>query len=293
MNGNNNSMQSLITPTGELIATDPATLRCRTGAIVADDGMDGFLIRNMGYASFARNGDTIAVRFAPGRLTLAAYTRLAELLEDCRPRRVSISSYCGQWQYEIIPGVQQALERMARLLATARGDGGARFYIAEPRAVSNLPPDHPFAKLIARWRVGGGKLKLTDERDVLEGAIGGRYSIVAVDRQTGQAVFKALGSGYELYDQGWTERFVGQRVDDQPDIAYGRSVANCYRAAIAGNRPQLTDVDAIIRNPKLCRSLHGRYKRLALPLATHNDEALLLSTTLLDHSIDFRSQIQQ
>ncbi|MGI9410719.1 MAG: hypothetical protein ACR2OV_11635 [Hyphomicrobiaceae bacterium] len=293
MHGNNNNMQSLITPTGELIAADPATLRCRTGAIVADDGLAGFLIRNMGYASIGRNGDTIAVRLAPARLTLAAYTRLAELLEESQSRRVSISSYNGEWQYEILPGVHQALERLARLLMTARGDVGPRFYIAEPRAVSNLPPDHPFTKLIARWRVGGGRLKVSDEREVLDGAIGGRYSIIAVDRQTGQAVFKALGPGYELYDQGWTERFVGQRVDDQPDIAYGRSVANCYRAAIAGNKPQLTDVDAIIRNPKLRCSLHGRYKRLALPLATYDDEALLLSTTLLDHSVDFRSQIQQ
>ena len=275
-----------------MIAADPATLRHLTGTIDSDDVVAGFLIRNMGYASFAHSGDTVAVRLAPASLTLAAYTQLAELLEKSRSRRVSLSSYSGEWQYEIFPGAQQALHRVARLLISARGDGGPRSYIAEPRAISSLASDHPFSKLIAKWRAAGGTLSVSDELELLEGAFAGRYSIVTVDRQTGHAIFTTLGSGYALYEHGWTDRFVGQRVDDQPDIAYGRSVANCYRAAIAGDWPQLTDVDAIIRNPKLKCSQHGRYKRLALPLMTRNDEALLLSATLLDDSIDLRSQIQ-
>ena len=286
-------MHHLITPTGELIDANANSLRRRFGAVVANESLVGFLIRNMGYTGFARDGDSVALRIKPSRFTLAAYARLARLVEDASPRRVSLAWHEGGWTYEVLPGVEPALMRISKLLAIARNDGRPQKYITEPRALDNLDRNHPFAELLEVWRETSGQLNVDGYPDLLQGPLLGRYAVMSVDRSTGGVHFQRLGGGYGMYYSGWAERFIGQRVDDQPDIEYGRAVANCNRAAIACRSPQLTDVDAIIFDPKSKRRIRGQYERLSLPIKASNGDVRLLCSTLMNASINMRLQIQE
>jgi len=54
-------MNQLITPIGELIDSDPGTLKRRVGSVVADDSLEGFLVRNMRYIGVGLNGSYASI----------------------------------------------------------------------------------------------------------------------------------------------------------------------------------------------------------------------------------------
>ncbi len=284
-------MHSLITPDGEIISASPDVLRRRFGNVVSDAALAGFAIRNLGYAGVACDRQSLALRITPSRLKLAALQCLHRVLGELAPRRVSISWYDGAWHHEVLPGVVAARSRLGHLIASARKDAGPAKYIVEPRALSSLPMQHPFAELVGLWRAQSNQIDFGAHRHILDGSIAGRYSLIGVERASGQAYFHRIGPGYALYNHGRAERLAGLRVDDQPDIVYGRAVSNCYRVAAASVAPQINDVDTYIVDPAANRVRRGRYQRLALPLPSSENTAWVLSATLLSDSIDLRAQL--
>ncbi len=85
----------------------------------------------------------------------------------------------------------------------------------------------------------------------------------------------------------WLGRTVGHRVEDQPDYAYGKWLAEVYGKVVATRAPSLDDVDAVITWPQQPR-ISYRYRRLVMPFESKRDSTLLLSATVIDPAIDLR-----
>ena len=96
-----------------------------------------------------------------------------------------------------------------------------------------------------------------------------------------------------MYRSGWAANAEGMPVDEQPDFLYGRSVANGWRENLLMNEPHLSDVDAIISDPKDGTQFRGLYSRLTLPVPAPGGGTMLLSASLLDPKINLRVHFQE
>ncbi len=284
-------MQHLITPTGDLIAANPATLRPRLGAVVSQNALVAYAIRNMGYVGFAHDRDSATVRIAPNRTSVAAYRRLYHLLEGLPVRRVSLASFIGGWHYELLPGRDAIFARLSRMMLTARSDGGARRYIAEPRAVDALARHHPQRAVLEAWRETGGELSAVRTPHLFHDTLADRFVIITCAPEPGRLVFAEIGAGLEMYASGWHRVLVGQDIKDQPDIKYARAVAGDWRNDFLSGEPNLMDVDAQVWQRPGADEQRWRYSRLTVPIVTGDGTPALLSVSAPNPDIDFRSEV--
>ncbi len=285
-------MHYLITPTGDLIDADPDALRRRVGAAVSKDALVGFVIRNLGYAGIARHGSSMAVKFAPARLKLRAYTKLTRVVDDAKPKRVSVSWFVAEWNHEIFPSVRAAIRRMSEIQLNTKQDSIERKYIAEPRALDHLNRKHRHFRALEAWREASGQLSIENTPQLFHNLLQGRYVVLVNNADNGRLVFGEIGPGLAMYRTGWQELLAGHDVSLQPDAKYARAVADDWRADLLSDEPRLIDVDANVWQAPDMPELRWRYTRLTLPI-WRSDEKVLLSISAPNADIDFRSEGHQ
>ena len=281
-------MDLLIDKNGKAWDAGSGTLRQLFNCSVSNAALPGFLVRNMGWASLRVTGDAIAIKVTPGRLSSATYLSMAKRVHARKPRRMSLSWFDGGWTHELVPDPTRALERLMSLMV-ARRDMRSSIYLVEPRDLSALESHSPLQDVLDAWRETSGALDIDQMPELFHERVGSCYSVIASDATSGQMTFARLGEGMKMYHTGWTQSFVGEPVENQPDLRYGRSVAASWRAAVLSDEPQLMDVDAIVRDPQEQRESRRQYSRLTLPLRSRSTTQLLLSTTIANHSIDLRA----
>jgi hypothetical protein len=93
------------------------------------------------------------------------------------------------------------------------------------------------------------------------------------------------------YDPTWARRARGVPLQEQPDYRYGSAAATAYKAALHGRHPVCEQVDAVVSKTRGA-NLRLRYTRLILPFEESDGRTRLLSTSLLDPTIDLRSALQ-
>ncbi len=285
-------MRQLITPSGDIVDAQDGIFGHWLDGRVSAPAIPGFLVRNWGFAGIAVKPDAIAIYIAPARVQLDAIARLSRLLADVVPRRVILAWHGSVWAYEFYSSADSVLDRIGHLMRGQLSDGGPQKYIAQPRDIESLPSGHAFCGLLDQWRENCGKITIADQGDLLFGQLKGRFALIREDDGSGKLVFEELGAGLKMYHSGWTRRFVGVDVEDQPDIAYGRAVANCWRGTLLTAEPQLADVDAQVFDPKTQTCERRRYVRLALPVPSSSGRSLL-SATCLDSRVNLRLQLKQ
>ena len=89
----------------------------------------------------------------------------------------------------------------------------------------------------------------------------------------------------------WARRARGVPLHEQPDYRYGSAAATAYKAALHSRQPVCEQVDAIVSKTRGA-NLRLRYMRLILPFEESDGRTCLLSTSLLDPTIDLRSALQ-
>jgi hypothetical protein len=285
-------MRQLITPDGELIGTRRSVIGQAAGSSVATEALPRFLVTNLGYAAIAFERRAVAIHIAPARLKLAAFLRLSRLLSELPPQRIALAWHRSGWVFEIHAGARSALKRISDLMTTEVNSGGSEKYRVHTRPLETLRKDHPFNDLLDAWRETSGRLPTEERSTLLQGRLKGRFAIVSENQSTGKLHFQKLGAGLKMYHAGWTSRFVGAPVEDQPDVVYGRAVANCWRAALSARAPQLADVDAMVFDPKLRLAMRRRYARLVLQVASPEGRQLL-SATCLEPRIDLGLKVEK
>ena len=150
---------------------------------------------------------------------------------------------------------------------------------------------NPFAQIVRFW--SNHQTSLDQERidKVLRGPLQGRYLVVAPAPERGTLIMQHWGDRLGSYDPTWARRARGIPLHEQPDYRYGSAAATAYKAALHSRQPVCEQVDAIVSKTRGA-NLRLRYMRLILPFEESDGGTRLLSTSLLDPTIDLRKALQ-
>lgn len=280
----------LIDRDGLVWDSDAASLRREFGAHCGTQVLVEFLVRNLGFLRFQLIRDTCTIKTAPARLTFKAYATVCRLLEDQPPRRISLSWYDQEWQHRIYGDVNSALSHLLGLTTEARRLDNAN-YLTRKRSLDSLSDDDPLKQVLDLWQETAGSLEIERYPTLFHDLLSGKFVVLDRHADTSRLLFARIGEGLEMYHKGWSKHVIGAPVEDQPDVRYAHSVANCWRNAMIANRPQLHDVDAIVHDPSVGHMYRANYSRLTVPIIDRHGQARLLSTSLTDRSIDLRVEI--
>lgn len=276
----------LIDPTGDLWEANSWQLRQWYGARQSNDGFEDFLIKNIGFVALATSSGSATIRAAPALVTYACFTKVSELITQRMPARVALSWFDASWHHEVRRGAVDGRERLMHLMLEAEGNCSTAYGI-QPRRTDDLAVGNPLANTLELWRERGGCIDIDEQSEPIRTAIGGKYTIVRRDPDRKTIEFAHFGDGIDLYGSGsWKRRLVGCRVDEQPDLEFGRWLADNYLETIFIGNPALGDIDATTTDIAAKRNVRKIYTRLALPILTGKPgEYLLCASTVHDTQI--------
>ena len=274
----------LIDKHGNVLDAASDTIRARFGITKYSNSVERFLIRNSGYIACRLARDSAVVTFAPINISLQACLSVSRLLNDHSPHRIALAWYKDGWHQEMLTGHRAARARLLRIIFDSRSPNTAR-YFSRTCQPDGLADDNSLARLLAFWQLRGQKIDVVNDAQALANCTNGRYLAIARNSDDGSIYFSAMGSGWSIYDESWPERTIGQRVEHQPDLAYGKWVAGCYEHALITNKPHVTDNDVFVTAPFSDKPRRVGYQRLTLPITDRHGRPGLLSATRLDPDI--------
>jgi len=275
---------------------DGGSTRLRTafGAPLAADEFSTYVVKNMGFAAVNIYGRSCEIRIRPGLIKPKTLASLVDWLRARHFDRLITAPFDTHWRYRLHANRDAALRELGELVAAGRqpqpGD-----YLMRPLPGKTLPEVSPMHQalnsLIRNWPM----LSQSVHRDGLWHIIlslQGRYHVVDAEPESQRLKFREIGRGFISYSDDWVSRACGTAIEEQEDPAYGRWVASVYRDVIAAGVPSVCDVDTIMTTPRLGRA-RVRYKRVLLPTRSAAGGFWLLSSSIIDNSIDLRAGLLQ
>jgi len=246
-----------------------------------------YVVRNMGYIAATETGGSVQIRLRPSVVSPTAMSAVLYWLYDQTIERVLISFLDDDWTHALVRTVDEAvkalLERVKFNAADREGD-----FLLQPMPLHDLPDTSPLHAVLAAWSESGGRFNRERLYPLLDRALNGRFVLFENTANSPHVRVKDVGKGLGQSAAFWLSRTKGLRVEDQPDYAYGKWVAEAYRQVLSTREPSLEDVDAVITWPQQPR-ISYRYRRLLVPLKERNSSStLILSATVIDPSVNLR-----
>jgi hypothetical protein len=255
-------------------------------ASLSSEDLRKYVVRNLGFIAITENSGSLRLQLRPAVVSQMALSGLLYWMHDRAVDRVLISYLDGEWSHELVASREEAVRRLlARttfLPADRHGD-----FLSQPRTLHDLTDTSPLRAVLSAWAECNGVYDQERLLPVLQKATNGRFFLVEATTSSPAIMIRDIGTGFTRDAGYWLGRTVGHRVEDQPDYAYGKWLAEIYGKVATSRAPSLDDVDAVITWPQQPR-ISYRYRRLVVPFGTRTDSTLLLSATLIDPAIDLR-----
>lgn len=280
----------LIDKQGKVWNSSSQAFHAHCGISQFTKSIERFLVRNAGYITCRYTADAAIVAFAPVQVTQQSCLAISRLLDECRPKRLVLSWFQDGWHEEILADHNAARQRLLQLIVQQRSQT-TRPYYSRPTQPDSLTNENSLARLLAFWQLRGQQIDLVADAQVLANCTEGRYLAITRNPDDASVVFAAMGAGWSIYDESWPKRTIGQRVEHQPDLTYGKWVADCYEQALDSNHPKITDNDVFVSAPYSGQPKRFSYQRLTLPITDRNGKPALLSATRVDSRIRLNFEV--
>jgi hypothetical protein len=271
-----------ITNDGEVIDAD--RLARRLGALPPDVDFVNYVVNTMGFAWLDAREVGLQVRLQPTKIAPKAEAALYFILLERRPERVlvslSLSEVCNHKMYasgaDAVQGITgvMASERLKRRQFRSRS--------ADFSALRDFPS---LQRLLDLYQSSNARLDPVRLEALLSPMLESRFLLVERIERDDVLLISAVGKGYRAFDNRWSIRSAGLRLEEQPDIDYGIWLAKGYRAVLDAKAPLTEEVDAIIYRPRQGRRRFA-YRRLMLPFSGTGVRQFLLSASMPDPSVD-------
>ncbi|MDH3582060.1 MAG: hypothetical protein OEM91_15730 [Hyphomicrobiales bacterium] len=275
-------MNYLIDDNGNFVQRSDQRLNQLYGLGQDSRALPEFLIRNSGYIELVERDQACLIKLTPARTGVRAYHALIARLRELNPSRVALSWYDHSWRHELLIGRRQAMRRLAELMLKHARSESLR-HKSQNYDIGAIVRGDPLMDLVELWKAKGGTLKLESAEQSLADKVDARYLVVGHHRDDGTLKFQSFGPGLQIYSSGaWKNRFIGQRVEDQPDTQYGKWIAEGYREAMVANEPRINKIDAVVTDPIDRRQRRMVYMRLTLPIQGSAGNTALLSASRVE-----------
>lgn len=274
------TFDNLIDDAGAIHDRQSGVLRLRYGADVGNTSFTDYSIRNLGFIAVRGRPGSCQIRAAPGRVGHLAFSALSNLVSSHKPAMAALEWYDRAWHEELHRGSKTVLERFVELMLTTHVQANSPFS-SQPVKCTELAKDSALSGLLSFWKDQGGRLSLRRHRHELEEISKAKFLIVRRSQDTPHIMAEHYGKGLDLYpSKGWRQRLTGRRLDEQPDMAFGRWVSDSYRDVMIVSEPVLSRVDVTTYDPAARLKVRKQYTRLALPI----DKTAVLSGSIIHNS---------
>jgi hypothetical protein len=255
-----------------------------------DFDLTTYLIDNLGFVALTwKTRSDCTIRLRPALASPIGLAAALFALGDLAPKRVVISHPSETCGYELFADLGRAIARIEELTATA-GRGAAPAFLKQELSVDSLlQTGGALSMLLRRWVDADLAYDPASHRELLYGALRGRFMVVEPDADDRHLVIADIGPGFVVYDKSWLRVARGLPVEHQPDYAYGCWVRGIFELALEREQPCFDDVDALIARPRLNDRVRAQYRRLVLPYRRGPSGApCLLSASVVNVGIDLR-----
>ena len=271
---------------GELWDAKSRTLAESLQASLSGEDLLSYVVRNLDFIAIADNNGSLRLRLRPAVVSQMALGALLYWLHDRVVERALISFLDGEWTHELVASRDDAVRRLLARVKHKAADRDGDF-LDRPRPLHELPDGSPLRAVLNAWADCRGRFDAERLRPVIQRALNGRFVLFEATPYSPSLHVKDVGAGLSKSAEYWLSRTKGLRVEDQPDYAYGKWVAEAYRQVLSTGEPSLADVDAVITWPQHPR-IGYRYRRLLVPFEAQRDSTLVLSATVIDPDVNLR-----
>ncbi len=269
----------LVSETGELVSPGDWHLR-QLCPRMSEQEFIVYAIRNCGAVAIEHRNNALRVRWRPEGLAAATLAGLVQWLSDQPDQKVVISRLGDKWSHTVAPSCTAAITALLDIHA-AISKRRRRFYRQRRRLEEATEPR--FSGTLAFVSEHRRVLDLAGLAAISDSLFTGRFLLLR--QVASRLLVQKVGGGFLTIDPHWSERGNEIEVEDQPDLDYGRWIADAYWAASRTGEPVLDDVDAEVETgPGVVHRL--RYRRLIVPAVDPAGTKLLLCTSEADGHID-------
>jgi hypothetical protein len=279
----------LIDDLGELWRGDSRRLRAAFDSPYSGGEFIEYAVKNLGFVAINMYGTSCQVRLRPGFVAEKALSGLRNWLEPIRFERVVISKFEGGWRDELVKATN-LMRRLEEILVRGQQTRPDDF-LASPMASASFDKLTPIADIIEGWTHLTNAYEAETIIRLLRAVFRDQFVVVKQQPDYGRLVFKEFGDKMYSRYETWRECAIGAPIEEQPDRAFGRWVAEAYREAMADGLPRLDKVDAILHCPEGGR-YRRRYRRLIFPLAAGSAGQFLVGGSFDDNSVDLRIPVR-
>jgi hypothetical protein len=261
-------------------------LRLAAGTEAGDHEFIPYAIRNLGFVRLQQKQHGVVLAVRPSAINPVTFASTMFLVSDLHDQRVILSCLNDSWSHSLCRDIADARARLLRemnRIESAREQG----FLRERRRLDEAPSGSPISTLLTLWGAGPRILDDNELQSVLHTVLRGRFALLSTHADRETLIIEDWGYGVGSYRASWLRQCKGLQFEDQPDYRYGRAAAAAYREAARSDQPLFDHVDATTGNAGRGRK-RIRYHRLILPLRKPGGPPWLLSTSLLDDSIDLR-----
>ena len=278
--------QFLVDQDGIVSAINAPQLRTRLGSTLSAVQLADFTVRNLGFVAVGRSKRAARLWIRPQKVKPQAMAAALSWLEECSGPRIIVSVFKTSWTDIVYGDFFVALQGIVDgVLSSARvGD-----FIRQDRRLDRLTGHGEQTARMCR-RTASGQCDIEDLLPMLHGPLQDRYIVLRAE--DGLQRVQGCGGGMPMLSAAWRRTCVGQRFEDLHDYEFGRWSVQAYHRAASQDMPVLEDLDVIINLPGRPRS-RVTYTRVILPISRSDGSRLLLGTSLIDPSVNLRSDVRQ
>lgn len=278
-------MNYLIDPDGHWWRWPSAALAEKLGYADPDFDLAGYAARNLGYVWLLIEEDVTFLQFRAGMISPAAVNSLKPYLRKAvAAKPVGLVFYASGWLEEAYIEADALLARIDEL-APLREPRMRDQFIRQPQSPWDWLYSAPQAlsAMFELWRFEDGRYSAAVQRYLENSGLGAR-TVLLQPGNDGHLYVDTSGPGFTVYDSFSFHQQQRRKIEDQPDRAYGRWVADAYDHTLRLGVPQIDDIDAIIDEPGH-DPRRRRYQRIILRWKLPTAGTLITGSSLLNQNI--------
>jgi hypothetical protein len=262
-------------------------LRLAIGCDANTDTFIAYAIRNLGFIRLQQKPHGFVVTLRPSATNPVTFASAIFLISDLRDQKFILSCLEGSWMHVLCRDSAEARTRLLHAMDQAE-DAREQLFLCEQHSLDEAPRNSSIAMLLAFWVECRGALDDDQLSTALNRILRDRFALLSTRGNGETLIIENWGYGTASFWRSWLKRCRGLQFEDQPDYRYGRAAAVAYREVLRSGHPLFDHVDAITSNAGQ-GSKRITYSRLIVPLRRGNGSPWLLSTSLLDSTIDLRA----